>query len=264
MEMPMLTSAINRSHVTRKLYYEDSLKYAARARVIKADKSVIELDQTVAFPEGGGQEGDRGVIRTASGMEIRFKDTQKKLGRPLFLPDFPVINVDCIVEHIVADEDAGLLETVRTGDAVHIEIDVVRRAWLTLSHTASHLVYLAAGKVRPDAVKYTKGCHIKTDSARFDFATTERFTPDQLEEIAEYATGLSNADHPIRLFPHDNEPEAIYWECVGETIPCGGTHLDRTGPVGAVALRRKSLGKRLERLILSFPNAKCDTSNYHE
>lgn len=248
---------------TRKLYYEDALRAAADARVVLVADGKIELDRTVAFAEGGGQEGDHGIIRTSTGRELRFVDTQKRLGHPLMLKDFPVVNVNCIVDHIVNPDDANMLEDLTIGEVVRVEIDVVRRASLTLSHTASHLVYMAAEQVRPDAVKYTKGCHIKTDSARFDFATSERFTHEQVAEIARRASVLAEADHTIRLYAHPDEPEAIYWECAGEVIPCGGTHLDRTGPVGQILLRRKSLGRGLERLTLTFPDGRIDVSSYH-
>ncbi len=260
----MFKPATEPMRATRKLYYEDGLKVTTAARVARVGGGRVELDQTVAFPEGGGQEGDRGVIRTASGQNLRFVDTQKRLGRPLMLKDFPVINVDCIVEHVVDEQDRDLLSELDVGDEVMVSIDVERRAWLTLSHTASHLVYMAAGGVRPDAVKYTKGCHIKPDSARFDFATSDRFTPDQVVAIAQRASDLAAADLPIRQYAHDEEPEAIYWECGSEVIPCGGTHLDRTGPVGRVLIKRKGLGRGLERLTLTFPDAVVDVGSYHE
>ena len=47
---------------TRKLYYDDFFLSRADARVVKVGPDVIELDATVAYPEGGGQEADHGTL----------------------------------------------------------------------------------------------------------------------------------------------------------------------------------------------------------
>ena len=40
-----------------------------------------------------------------------------------------------------------------------------------------------------------------------------------------------------------------YWEIEGfARVPCGGTHLKRTGEVGNIALKRKNIGKGKERI----------------
>ncbi|HAE50502.1 MAG TPA: alanyl-tRNA editing protein, partial [Tistrella mobilis] len=40
-----------------------------------------------------------------------------------------------------------------------------------------------------------------------------------------------------------------YWEVEGVArVPCGGTHLRRTGEVGAITLKRVNVGKGKERI----------------
>ena len=55
--------------MTTKLYDNDSMLNSCQAIVTactpKDDKFLIELDQTVFFPEGGGQLSDRGKINEA-------------------------------------------------------------------------------------------------------------------------------------------------------------------------------------------------------
>jgi Ser-tRNA(Ala) deacylase AlaX len=47
----------------------------------------------------------------------------------------------------------------------------------------------------------------------------------------------------------DEENEQRYWEIVGfARMPCGGTHLRRTGEVGELELKRKNIGKGKERI----------------
>jgi alanyl-tRNA synthetase len=50
---------------TQKLYYEDFFLSEAAAKIVKVGPDYIELDATVAYPEGGGQEADQGTISLA-------------------------------------------------------------------------------------------------------------------------------------------------------------------------------------------------------
>ena len=47
----------------------------------------------------------------------------------------------------------------------------------------------------------------------------------------------------------DGEKEERYWEIRGfAQVPCGGTHLRRTGEIGEIELKRKNPGKGKERI----------------
>jgi Ser-tRNA(Ala) deacylase AlaX len=47
----------------------------------------------------------------------------------------------------------------------------------------------------------------------------------------------------------DEINEKRFWEVVGfAKVPCGGTHLKRTGEVGKLKLKRKNIGKGKERI----------------
>lgn len=248
---------------TRKLYYEDSFLKSCTAQVVKVTENKIELSQTVAYPEGGGQEGDIGIIQTTTGLVIRFTDTQKMYGRKLYLDDFPSINVETIIHHIVCDEDIHLLNSVSEGESVVVTIDAQRREKLSISHTASHLVFIGVGEVMPEAIKNVKGCHIDEISARFDFNVDRRFTQEDVIKIQDIANNMVREDHVINTYHHPEEPEAWYWEAKGYVIPCGGTHLRKTSSIGEILVRRKNIGKNVERIIIQFPNATVNESHYH-
>jgi Ser-tRNA(Ala) deacylase AlaX len=248
---------------TKKLYYEDSFLKSCTAEVVKVMENKIELNQTVAYPEGGGQEGDIGFIQTSAGVVIRFTDTQKMYGRKLYLDDFPSINVDTIIHHIVCDEDIHLLTSVPEGETVVVTIDIQRRENLSISHTSSHLVFVGVGEVMPEAIKNVKGCHIDESSARFDFYVHRRFTQEDVAKIQDLANSMVKEDLVINTYQHPEEPEAWYWEAKGHVIPCGGTHLRRTSSIGEILVRRKNIGKNVERIIINFPNAVVDESLYH-
>lgn len=249
---------------TCKLYYEDFYLSRTQAKIVKIGSDYIELDATVAYPEGGGQESDRGVIALRDGREIRFIGAKRLYGHLTGLPDFPGLQIEGVIWHLVEPNDQALLAELEIGAEVTVSIDVERRARLSLSHTASHLLYIGIGMHRPDAIKSTLGCHIKSDGARFDFGVGERFTGEQVSQIEASANDFVARDAKIAVSAHPSAPDARMWHCEGHVIPCGGTHLDRSAPVGLLQVRRKSLGAGKERLSCDFPAAVFDTARYHK
>lgn len=249
---------------THKLYYDDFYLSQAEANVVKIGADYIELDATVAYPEGGGQEGDRGTIVLRDGRQIRYIDTKKLYTNLAGLPEFPGVQVDGVIWHMVHPDDQPLLASVTIGEAVTVNIDIERRARLSLSHTASHLMYLGVGMHRPDAVASTVGCHIKVDGARFDFAVRERFTAEQIGQIEASANAFVLAQATIRVSAHPAVPDARLWHMDQHAIPCGGTHLDGAACVGMLQIRRKSLGSGKERLSCDFPAATIELNRYHQ
>ncbi|WP_233217214.1 alanine--tRNA ligase-related protein [Trinickia dabaoshanensis] len=240
------------SRKTRKLYYENPDASECAAKVTRINANNVELDATVAYPEGGGQEADHGVIVLDDGREIRFVDVRKMYGNPIHIPAFPDIQVDGIIEHVIHEDDLALLRDVNIGAEVSVRIDRLRRAQLSLSHTGSHLLYLAVADIRPDAVAGTIGCHIKVNAARFDFAVENRFALDEVEEIARIANAYVARGSEVKVYPHPDYMDARYWECEGRVIACGGTHIASTAPVGQIRVHRKSLGRGKERLSCEF------------
>jgi Ser-tRNA(Ala) deacylase AlaX len=249
---------------TQKLYYEDFFLSETTAKVIKVGTDYIELDATVAYPEGGGQEADQGTISLADGRVLRFIWAKKVYAHMSGLPEFPDVQVDGVIWHMIHPDDQSLLNEVCTAVDVTVAIDIERRARLSLSHTASHLVYLGVSKFRPDAVKNTLGCHIKTDGARFDFGVAERFTSDELAKIEEEANGFVIRDALISVSAHPAAPDARLWHTEGQTIPCGGTHLDHAALVGSLQIKRKGLGAGKERISCVFPHADFAFARYHK
>ena len=63
--------------MTDELFRRDSYLKECNAVVVAAHDGVIVTDQTVFYPEGGGQPGDTGWILHADGREFVVTDTQK-------------------------------------------------------------------------------------------------------------------------------------------------------------------------------------------
>jgi alanyl-tRNA synthetase len=92
------------------------------------------------------------------------------------------------------------------------------------------------------------GAHIAADKARIDFTWPENISP-VLPEIGTAAQAIVDADEPVTSAWSDQATERRYWKISAfAEVPCGGTHLRRTGEIGRVALRRKNVGKGKERV----------------
>lgn len=251
---------------TKKLYYTTQYQTTCNAKIVEIniEEWYIITDQTVAFPEGWWQEGDIWTISLKNTPEMKtgFVDTKKYLWRPIYLEDFPSINVDTTIKHLV--ENWETLTNFSIWDEVIISINKERREKLTLSHTASHLLYIWVGKTKPEAIPWTMGCHIKENQARFDFFVSERFSQEEIEKITEIANEYVKKEYDIKVYSHEKEPEAIYWKCNWEVIPCGGTHLKNTKNIWIMQVRRKNIWKWKERIIVQFPDAIFDTKKYQD
>ncbi len=67
---------------TEKLYYKDQYLAGASTQVTRVHSDGIELQSTVAYPEGGGQEADVGTIELPIGT-VRFVWVKKLYGSPI-------------------------------------------------------------------------------------------------------------------------------------------------------------------------------------
>lgn len=239
---------------TKKIFYDDQARFSCETEFIKSVDNWLEFKDTVAYPEGGGQDSDVGTI-TKDGVRIRFVAAKKIYCHSPRLLDFPDIQVDGIILHQVHPDDIEKIDLLQQGDVTTIEIDAKTRFENSLSHTASHLLYAAISEIRPDVISRTIGCHIKPGRARFDFFTNLRFTPDDIGKIQDLSSSLSCKNLDIFILRHNEVPDARIWCCADYKIPCGGTHISSTQPVGSLIVRRKSLGTSKERISCEFPYA---------
>jgi len=246
--------------ITTRLYYQEPYLSCCEATIIDIIDNKIVLDKTIAFPEGGGQEGDRGIL-IKDDIKINFFDTQKGLGRTLYIDNFPTIQVETPIYHLIDEKD---LQYFKIGDRVTVKIDTLRRAKLSISHSGIHLVLMSLEKIFPNYEKRVYGASIKENGARLDFRTTEKFKPEQMQQIEDDVNRLIEQQIPIKVFPHKDEKEAWYWQCQDCIYACGGTHLDNTKYIGKVKVKRKNLGKNAQRVSFTYETDDFFQELYYE
>jgi alanyl-tRNA synthetase len=183
----------------------------------------------------------------------------KGVGKPLIIEDFPVIQINTPVIHKVNPNDIAKFSI---GDKVIVEINILHRIKTTIHHSAIHLALMAAKKYRPDIVQYIKGCNIGIDSARLDFASQERFSDIDMENINAEVARIAGADMPIETFKYNGIEDAWDWKCGNFVIPCGGTHVSKTSQIGKITVKRKTKGKGIERMIAVVKDELLCVDNY--
>jgi len=232
--------------MTKKLYYENMYTAESNAVINSVEGNRIILDQTIFFPEGGGQVGDTGFIN-----DYRVMDTQKKISKDtktIYHKEFPVIQVNSDVAHVLEETPTSLF----VGQRVNLKLDWNRRYNIMRMHSAAHVVYYFTFKVMGQMP--VKGCYIKDDSSRFDFGLPigMKLEKNLIEEIEAQVNDFMSNNLDISNVPLENEPEALYWVCGDVKIPCGGTHVKNTSEIGRIVLSRKSQGKNVDRLYIAF------------
>jgi Ser-tRNA(Ala) deacylase AlaX len=207
--------------MTRKVFWEDPYRTTLATRVAGVAGNDVTLEATIFFALSGGQESDRGTIGGHSVLQAR------KQG----------------VEIVYTLEDGhGLFP----GDPVRVAIDWERRYRLMRLHFAAEIVLELAYKALGTGTKI--GAHIAADKARIDFQWGESVSP-LLPALRQDAMAVVATDAPIVSAFSDVAGERRYWEIPGfARVPCGGTHLRRSGEIGTIELKRKNIGKGKERI----------------
>ncbi|MCE8425553.1 MAG: alanine--tRNA ligase [Candidatus Methanoperedens sp.] len=217
---------------TRKLYYEHPEQYEFEAKVLEVIENNIILDQTLFYPEGGGQPADHGTLAINDYL-VNVVDAR---------------SINGIILH-ETDSDFGF----KKGDIVKGKIDVERRMAHTRHHTATHIVNEAAKTVLGKHIWQT-GAQKSTDRARLDLTHFKRITDEEFKEIELLANRAVMKNQPVHIDWMDRvEAEKKYGFVlyqggvppgkeirilrVGNDVEaCGGTHVQNTGLIGPIKL----------------------------
>jgi misacylated tRNA(Ala) deacylase len=215
-----------RNGMTEEIFRDDAYAKTCEATVVHVDAAGIRLDRTVFYPEGGGQPGDDGILKSADGRQVRIVDTRK--------------GGDGAIVHVPAESQPALA----VGDRVTAVIDWERRYKHMRMHSALHLLCaVVEGGVT--------GGSIGVDKSRLDFDLPD--TQLDKDKIAADLNRLVAEDHPMgarwitdaelqanpelvrtmSVQPPQGTGRVRLMEIPGIDLqPCGGTHIKRTGEIG--------------------------------
>jgi Ser-tRNA(Ala) deacylase AlaX len=226
--MPAAEAPTAQGPFTRKVFWEDPYLTRLDTRIATVEGDMVTVEATIFYALSGGQESDAGTIGDRSVLAAR-KDGRR------------------ILYTLAADH--GL----KPGDPVTIAIDWERRYRLMRLHFAAELVLELVYRHLQPVEKI--GAHIAADKARIDFRWDGNIAA-VLPGLAAEARAIIAGDQPILSAFSDGAAERRYWK-IREfaEVPCGGTHLRRTGEIGSIALKRRNIGKGKERIEITLAEA---------
>ena len=227
--------------VTTEFVGYDSLNCKSKITVLTTETEIVEalsdgevgtviVEQTPFYATMGGQQGDKGIIRTAAG-EFQVEDTIKLLGGK--------------VGH-VGKLISGMM---KTGDEADLSVDAALRAKICKNHSATHLLQKALREVLGTHVEQA-GSYQDGERTRFDFSHFAAMTPEELEKVEKIVNDKIAEAIPVRtdVMTVDEAKKtgamALFGEKYGETVRvvsmgdfskefCGGTHVKNTSEIAA-------------------------------
>jgi len=198
-------------------------------QVQAGDQVEVITESTPFYGASGGQAGDTGSISSGNAHLTVF-DTL----RPY--PD--------LVIHRARVESGSL----RTGDAVDLNVDTARRQATARNHTATHLLQAALKEVLGDHVKQA-GSLVEAERLRFDFTHFAAMTADETRQVEQLVNRFTMANAGVNSREMElaeamgSGATALFGEKYGDTVRvvkvgevsmelCGGTHVTAAGDIG--------------------------------
>ena len=220
--------------MTQRLYYHDSFLYNFDAEVQEISESPkpgIVLDRTAFYPTSGGQIHDRGVISSGDEQLIVTEVADTEDGHVIHYLEAPA-------------------QQIRPGSRIRGQIDATRRRDHMQQHTGQHV--LSAAFIRLYNLP-TVSFHMGDDYSSIDL-DTPTLSKEQIENAERQANEiiLENRSVAIRFVTREEAGKLGLRKVppVGreqlrlidiqdfDLSACGGTHVNQTGQIGCILLRR--------------------------
>jgi alanyl-tRNA synthetase len=216
---------MNAPESTLLLYYDDATlsRFSATVTAVANDGCVVYLDRTAFYPTSGGQPHDLGILAGVPIVDVVDEEAQiaHHLAEPLGLP---------------------------VGAMVVGQVDMTRRVDHMQQHTAQHLL----SALLTDHYGWpTVSVHFGDDYSTVDVACADGIDSELLAGLEHRANGLALENHEVTVSYEDAATATglrkasdrdgtlrIITIAGLDRSACGGTHVARTGEIGAILLRR--------------------------
>jgi alanyl-tRNA synthetase len=216
---------------SERLYYDYSSEepFPAEIRELRplGDWTAVLLDKTIFYPEGGGQDADRGSINGIPLLDVQ---------------EAPGMAGETEILHLIAGDG-----NLRPGPATLI-LDSRRRRDFTVQHSAQHLL---SGTILRLTGKHTVSMRLGAEFDTIDVDTPE-LPADTLARVEDAAADAIEADaplvihlcppeditrFPLRKVPPQGEEVIRVVEIAGHDFsPCCGTHCKSAGQIGILRI----------------------------
>ncbi len=192
----------------------------------KGELFQIVLDKTPFYPEGGGQVGDKGYLKSAEGEMIKITDTKKE---------------NNLIIHFAKNLPKDPTATFKA------VVDSKKRIQTQANHSATHLLHQALRNVLGEHVEQ-KGSMVSSEHLRFDFSHFSKLTAIEIDEVENFVNDRIREQLPL-IEQRDLEYKqaikqgaiALFGEKYGDSVRairfgesmelCGGTHAQNTADI---------------------------------
>ncbi len=197
--------------------------------LLKGESGIVILDVTPFYAESGGQIGDQGIIKTSNSI-FAVEDTQK-------------IKAKIYVHYGVVESSS-----IKVSDEAIASVDHDLRKHIMRNHSATHLLHKALKQTLGGHVEQ-KGSLVDDSKTRFDFSHPHALSKDEINsvEMAVNQEILNNTDTEAKTMALEDAKKSGAMMLFGEKYSdevrvlsigsskelCGGTHVRRTGDIGA-------------------------------
>ncbi len=195
----------------------------------EGDMGTIITAKTPFYATKGGQEADKGVIKTDN-SEFLVKDV--------------IALANGVTGHVGVVSKGQFV----VGDAVRLETDTVIRKNTAKNHSATHLLQAALRKVLGSHVEQA-GSHVTDTELRFDFTHFSAMTAEEIKEVEQIVNDKIAEGIAVHTDVMDIDEAkksgamALFGEKYGDKVRvvkmgefskelCGGTHVDNTSVIG--------------------------------
>jgi len=192
----------------------------------KGELFQIVLDKTPFYPEGGGQIGDKGYLKSDEGEMIKITDTKKE---------------NNLIIHFAKNLPKDPTTTFKA------VVDSKKRIQTQANHSATHLLHQALRNVLGEHVEQ-KGSMVSSEHLRFDFSHFSKLTAVEIDEVENFVNDRIREQLPL-IEQRDLEYKqaikqgaiALFGEKYGDSVRaikfgesmelCGGTHAQNTADI---------------------------------
>ena len=214
--------------LTELLYMKNMEQMQCSSKIIGSHqnegKNILMLDQTIFYPQGGGQPYDTGMIKSIDGhfvfqvQEVRF--------------------IEGVVHHIGIIENGEL----SVGMEVNCFIDEERRKLNTRLHSAGHLIDMALKEMSIDWIPgkgyhFPQGAYVEYSGniSNLDVENLKSEIGQKCNEIISrnIETKLVFDEHKLQ---NGKSMRTVFYGEYG--IPCGGTHVSNLKEIISIGIRK--------------------------
>lgn len=221
-------------------YLSQTQTQLLHVKLDESDSPYCVLSQTIFYPQGGGQLGDRGYLvlpdMLVSQQKMSIVTTKRK---------------DEEIRHYLDINESGFdLLKKHTGQQMTAILDWELRYHQMRIHSAVHLLHCMLEQIIGHSIPYPVRSPLNDESGENQYQLLDYIDEDVLVKATKELNEFCSAGHSIQTMDvPEQESSFRLWKCGKWSIPCGGTHVKDTQEIGMIFSTLK-IKKNMTRIAL--------------